>query len=474
VIACQKDDFADSQSNVNIGFSTDTVMFDTVFTTLGTTTKIFKVYNRENKSVKFNEIRLMGGNQSYFRLNINGQENTSRKNITLHSKDSLFIFVEATIDGSDENNPIFINDSIAFEVNNQTHFVQIVAWGQNIHLFNAKTIRTDETWTADKPYVIYNNLLVDSNTTLTIQEGVKVYSHFRSSIIIQGQLLVEGTVENPVIFQADRLEEDYQDIPSQWGTIVFFPKSTGNMIKNAQIKNAITGMQVGLLTENEPVEVMLENVIIENMSFSGIYAFGATITGINVEISNCSEVLLALFRGGEYEFHHCTFGNYKTTVGASKNLRTGIWLSNYFTYANYRDPFTGEIFDIHFGGDLLKADFRNSIIYGNSKDELVLADTLLNVYEYNFENCLIKASGKDMDTTDTKRFKNIYWNNEPGFRQVSSDSLDLSLDSAAFAIDKGNPALLDEVAGLEKDILGNFRNTDEAPDIGAYEYIQSE
>lgn len=473
VMACQKDPFAGSDADADFGFSNDTVHFDTIFTTFGSTTKSFKVYNQGNDPVTFNEIRLMGGSQSFFRLNINGRDQSEIRDITLRGKDSLYVFVEVTIDGSDENNPIFINDSIVFSANNNTKFVQIEAWGQNVHLYDADVIEEDEVWTNDKPYVIYNNVTIDSNSTLTIEEGVRVHSHFRSSIIVEGRLLVNGTLENPVVFQADRLEEDYEDTPSQWGTIVFFPNSTGNVIKNAVIKNAITGMQVGLLTEYETVEVTLENVVIKNMSFAGIYAFGANITGMNVEISNCTETLMALFRGGEYAFHHCTFGNYKTSAGGSNVLHAGIYLSNYYTFPDYRDPFTGEIFDIHFGGDLLKADFKNSIIYGTNEDELVLADTSLNIYEYRFENCIIKNSGEDIDTTDTERFKNIYWNKDPGFIMITDDSLDLALDSAAFAIDKGNPALLDEIPELRQDILGNSRDSDAAPDPGAYEYMEN-
>ena len=48
--SCIEDDFSSSPNDV-LTFSTDTVRFDTVFTDIGTSTRIFKVYNRSKKSL---------------------------------------------------------------------------------------------------------------------------------------------------------------------------------------------------------------------------------------------------------------------------------------------------------------------------------------------------------------------------------------------------------------------------------------
>ena len=50
-----------SYSKSHLTFSTDTVLFDTIFTTLGSTTKRFKVYNPANLPINIEEIELMGG-----------------------------------------------------------------------------------------------------------------------------------------------------------------------------------------------------------------------------------------------------------------------------------------------------------------------------------------------------------------------------------------------------------------------------
>lgn len=51
-------------------FSKDTLTFDTVFTTIGSTTSKVMVYNKENKAVKIDLIYLAGGASSPFRINV--------------------------------------------------------------------------------------------------------------------------------------------------------------------------------------------------------------------------------------------------------------------------------------------------------------------------------------------------------------------------------------------------------------------
>src|SRR2546422_122635 len=50
---CHKEVFG----NGHLSFSTDTLTFDTVFATLGSTTRYFKVFNKDKKSVKISDIR---------------------------------------------------------------------------------------------------------------------------------------------------------------------------------------------------------------------------------------------------------------------------------------------------------------------------------------------------------------------------------------------------------------------------------
>ena len=53
-------------------FSVDTVLFDTVFTTIGSATRQFKIYNPSNNEVNISSIMLAGGQQSKYRINVDG------------------------------------------------------------------------------------------------------------------------------------------------------------------------------------------------------------------------------------------------------------------------------------------------------------------------------------------------------------------------------------------------------------------
>ena len=70
-------------SKGHLNFSIDTLVFDTVFTTIGSSTQQFKIYNNENKPVQIDEIELMGGANSPFSINIDGEAKDFIKNITL-------------------------------------------------------------------------------------------------------------------------------------------------------------------------------------------------------------------------------------------------------------------------------------------------------------------------------------------------------------------------------------------------------
>lgn len=70
--SCKKEDDFNTSQSFSLRFSTDTILFDTIFTTIGSTTEFLLVYNDENKPVKISSIRLANGNSSLFRLNVDG------------------------------------------------------------------------------------------------------------------------------------------------------------------------------------------------------------------------------------------------------------------------------------------------------------------------------------------------------------------------------------------------------------------
>ena len=70
--ACRRISFIED-SGAKLTFSRDTVKFDTVFTTVGSATRSFKIYNPYNENIRISSIELMGGEPSNFRMNVDGQ-----------------------------------------------------------------------------------------------------------------------------------------------------------------------------------------------------------------------------------------------------------------------------------------------------------------------------------------------------------------------------------------------------------------
>ena len=186
--SCRRLSFIDD-ADAQLKFSADTVKFDTVFTTVGSATRSFKIYNTYNQQLRISEISLAGGEGSIFRMNVDGFPGDVFSDIEIPANDSIYIFVEVTVDPDGEPLPFIVEDSIRFVTNNNEQFVQLVAWGQNAHFFDG-AILCDEVWENDLPYVIYNSLLVDTLCSLTIREGCRIYMHGGSSFFVLGTLFI--------------------------------------------------------------------------------------------------------------------------------------------------------------------------------------------------------------------------------------------------------------------------------------------
>ena len=92
----KEENFAEGRE-VTLSFGSDTVSFDTVFTTVGSVTKTLVVYNRESKPVKIDRVSLKNGAASYFRLNVDGDNSLVAKDVEIGAKDSMYVFVRVEL-----------------------------------------------------------------------------------------------------------------------------------------------------------------------------------------------------------------------------------------------------------------------------------------------------------------------------------------------------------------------------------------
>jgi hypothetical protein len=455
--ACERLDIL-TDPDAKLRFSTDTVYFDTIFTTIGSTTRQLRVYNHYDQPIKISSINLAGGQESVFRLNIDGIPENSASDIEIPSRDSIYVFVEVTLDPNNADSLLLIQDSIVFITNGNIQDVDLVAWGQDVHLINSEILQT-QTWIGDKPYLVINSMLVDTNEVLTIEEGVKIHFHRDSRLFVAGTLIVNGTKDNPVTFQGDRLEQLYKDIPGQWDGLWLLPGSHDNRINYAVIKNGIIGIESDTLASIAFPTLDISNSIILNMSSVGILGLGTTIKASNCVIGKCGQFALALLIGGSYEFYHCTIANYWGGYESVSRGNPSVALNNYYKDINGN-------YQVR---PIEKAFFGNCIIYGSRDSEFEIDSFPNTVLNYQLDHCITKIDPEKFNLNDQTRFKTIFNNEDPKF--VSYEKDDYQLDTLSAAKDRG---LVDYALLYSFDLLGKSRLADAGPDIGAYERLEGD
>jgi hypothetical protein len=489
-ISCKKDKVITS-SNVKLSFSQDSVLFDTVFTHIGSTTKLFRVHNRNNGKVNISSIRLARGNASFYRLNVDGVPGKSFSNIEIAAQDSMYIFVEVNIDPTNQNTPFIYRDSILFDLNGSEQHFDLVAFGQNAHYYmiEGKVIESNTLalyydtlpgtpknsgvyhMQNDKPHVIYGYLFVDSSQTLIIDAGAEIYLHSGASIWISpyATIQVNGTQSNPVTFQGDRLEQQYKDVPGQWDRIWINEGSINNVINYAVIKNAYIGVHAGYsvfdglgntYTPGIANQLTIDRTIIQNCSYAGILGHHYNITGGDNVVVNCGQHILEFDYGGNYTFYQSTFANYwnQSNNSQASNVRT----TPSFVFNNYYNGNTLISFDsLYFG---------NCILDGSMAEEFQF-DTIASpmpgfTHPYFFDYCALKTNigGSNIYNGWTHsnhgiqlhgNGNNIFYSN-PG-------TYDFSLASGSAPLNAGNPAYF---LHWPYDIKGTQFGS--SPSMGAY------
>ncbi len=499
--SCRKD-FGTVWSNGTLEFSQDTIFFNRVFDNISSSTHRFTVRNNSNQDITIPSITLKKGNNSFYRLNVDGIAGKTFQNIDILAKDSIYVFAEVTVDFNQVTDPNFMyRDEIIFDNGLNEQKVDLEALVLDVNLIrpnrtaiqngfsyeeivlatdgegNEVTIRganlVDNTvWQNDKPYLIYGYVGVPTGKTLTIEAGTRLYFHQNSGIIVQegASLIVNGTqstteaLENQVIFQGDRLEENYNDVPGQWGAIWLREGSINNLLNHTTIKNATLGLLVDSNSTIVTKTLQANNTQIYNTTSFGILARNAKITAKNVVIGNNGKASFSAMLGGKYNFYHTTMANYWQN---SNRQNPVVMLSDIFETQT-------AIYTAN-----LEANFTNCIIYGNQNIELSLENKeATTTFDYSFKNCVIKFADANnqyvdnplYDFTNVTNYQNNIFNLDPNFYNTDTTlgKIDLIIGDDSSAKAQADTSVLTDVI-LQKDILGVDRTT--TSDIGAYQHI---
>ncbi len=442
-LGCKKEEYTTSTSAL-LKTSVDSVHFDTVFTTSGSVSQVFKIINDNKKGVRITSVRLFGNAVSAFKIIVDGRPGPQVMDVDVPAQDSIYVFITVMINPNTAPLPFIIRDSIEITYNGHQKWVQLDAYGRNAHYIYNKTISVSEIWQNDLPYVILGKLLVDSSATLTINRGCRIYVHADAPVLINGTLRVNGEQEDSarVVFSGDRLDNPYKDYPASYPGIMFTEKSRNNVMNYTTIKNAFQA--IVSLEPSLGTKLTLNQVVIDNAFDAGIIGINTSIDATNLLISNCGKNL-QLIQGGNYLFVHCTL------VGYTNN------------FIQHRDP--SLVATDYFGTVTkpLNAVFRNCIFWGDDNGLVpneVLVARKLSSGSVVFDKVLWRVQSIPLNSTITGAIANQY----PLF-----DSTNTSLPYRKYRLTNNSPAKDKGVStGVNIDLEG-FPRPVGLPDLGAFE-----
>ena len=443
LLSCQpEEELISRNSSLKLAISQDTVLFDTLLTNSGSITRRFRIFNPNKEAIKFSNIGLGKGDASSYSLIINGRETNNIQNEILFGKDSLQVLVSVFIDPQDQNLPYLVKDSVVFDWNGNSEHVKLVAYGQDAIFVNGETL-CDVTWTADRPYVIYNFALVDTLCSLTVDPGAQIFLDNGAGIFVKGSLKALGNKDERITIKNTRFDARFQQAPGQWDAIYLLPGSRNHLINFTDILNGNAGLRMGLPGNSDNLKVTISNSSISHMRYWGILAFTSDIQATNTLIYNCGQYLVGNFAGGNYCYDHCTLvnePNFFFREGESVQFSDNLVLED---------------------ESLLVADLnlkiRNTIMWGSENEELLISESNPGIGIQTFQSNIVKSR---------TGFNGFFFSQEANFPGFANPFLfDYTLDTLSIAKDKG------AMIGIIDDLLGTPRDT--RPDIGAYERVEN-
>ena len=453
-VSCSDEEFATGK-NYLLDFSNDTLKMDTLFSGVPSSTYSFKVYNNCDKGLRIRQVRLQKGNQTGFRVNVDGvfldnNNGSQAQNFEVRSGDSLRVFVELTSFPSFSGEPQRVEDNLIFTLESGAEQrVCLTACTWDAIEVRQLVVRRDTTISSIKPIVVYGGIKVDSSATLTILSPTRLYFHPKSGIDVFGKLVVEGKAGNEVMMRGDRLDHIFDYLPydrlsGQWRGIRFHSSSSGNSITFADIHSTDDAIVCDSAALG-PCRLRLANTTLHNCNGCGLQAVNSRISLVNCQITNTLGDCICMV-GGNLELTYCTVAQfYPFSINRGAAISFGNSLNGTMM------PDRGQLTCV------------NSVFTGYAED-VVMGDSLS--FDFKFVNCLLRTPAVE----DSLRFQNVIFESpkdsiqgEKHFRLVDIDlqDYDFHLDSISPLRGKALP-----VDGINDNRDGNLRS--DTLNIGCY------
>lgn len=469
---CSCDDYDSwtSSPSALLSFSADTVRFDTLITGQSSTTRTLIVSNRGDKGVRIERIALASGAQSLFRVNVDGQYlyDGAGEEFEVRRKDSIYVRAEVALPASDDSLVRHYEDRLRFTLESgQTQEVTLVADGMNVYIIRGMRVSRDTTIAGDRPFVVYDSLVVDSGATLTLSAGTTLMFHDKVGLDVHGTLRAIGTQEKPITLRGDRVDRmfpylPYDNTPNRWAGVHIYGESRDNVLTQVDLHSGDYGILCDSATQSLTLDhptLMLTDCVVHNIGGPGLRLYDCITQTVGTQVSNtlgrCVDIL-----GGAHRFVHCTIAQY---YPFDANRGDALHLANAINQ-------NAELYH-----HLYYAYFLNCVITGYADDVIMgdIVESEPDLCDYKFANSLLRTVKSD----DEDRFVNITYDDDKLDEPRGKDHFTL-FDDVNFLYDF-TPDSLSALRGMADmeytrqyspaDRLGRSRLQDGAPDAGAYE-----
>jgi len=428
LLSCSDNDTFSVSPSCRLTFSTDTVQMDTLFATIGSSTYTFWVYNQSNDGIRLKSVRLRQGNQTGFRVNVDGSylDNALGSIVTdleVRKGDSIRVFVELTAPETSKLDPQLVEDDLLFGLESGVEQkVCLRSWSWDAIRMDSLVVSSDTLIESERPVIVYGGIRVDSAATLTIRHST-LFFHAGKGIDVYGRLMTDS-----VILRGDRLDHMFDYLPydrvsNQWGQqggIILHTSSTGNVLRNTELRNAGA---YGILCDSAAYDstayrLDMQQCVVHNCAGTGIASHNARIRLDHCQITNMQGDCVSV-SGGYADIRHCTlaqFYPFAAPRGAALRFENATPLYSLLCDSS------------------IVTGYEEDVVFGVASSDTTLA------FDYRFSNTLLRTPR--VETADSLRFEQVLWETPKDsiqgkmhFRLIDEDNLiyDFHLDSLSTA-----------------------------------------
>ena len=387
VVACKDDDSFSASSSLKLSFSVDTLKLDTVFSRTPSSTYSFWVYNRHDDGIRLQSVRLRRGNQSGYRVNVDGiyldNANGAQTNdVEIRRKDSVLVFVELTAPEVYKDTPTLLEDDLLFLLESGTEQkVLLQAWAWDAIKLYSPVIEKDSVIASRVPYIIYGDMTIKEGAKLTIR-NTSLYFHAGSGLEVYGSLNTENC-----LMRGDRLDRmfsylPYDRISGQWKGIHLYASSKGNLLIDTEIRNPEYGIICDSASIDDAYRLRMLRCIVHNCKGAGVELNQTYALLENCQLTNSLGDCLKV-SGGHAEIQYCTIAQF---YPFSANRGAALYLTNQYA------PLERFICE----GSIITG-YEDDVVMGSQKGDMA--------FNYSFNNCLLRTPKVD----DAEHYNDIIW-----------------------------------------------------------------